>query len=150
MKYPFFEFSSRYANVTGTSIIDGYLRLGKHSLILYFLITLASMFFVTAAVGFVTSGFLENLFGIEYLDNWTVVILFLICAGILIIGRYSILDSLIKVIASVLVVSTVLALIIALWNGPVETSFDFVPPEIFTQGGILFIIALMGWDANAC
>ena len=58
LKYPFFEFSSRYANVTGTSIIDGYDRLGKPVLILYLLITIASMFFVTAAVGFVTTGFL--------------------------------------------------------------------------------------------
>ena len=145
LKYPFFEFSSRYSNVTGTSIIDGYKKLGKQSLLLYFLITIASMFFVTAAVGFVTAGFFENLFGIEHLDIWSVVILFLICAGILILGRYSILDSLIKIIASVLVVSTILALVLALWNGPVEPRDDFIPPEIFTQGGILFIIALMGW-----
>ena len=64
-KYPFFEFSSRYANVTGTSIIDGYQRLGKNALFLYFIITAISMFFVTAAVGFVTAGFLENLFQID-------------------------------------------------------------------------------------
>ena len=59
-KYPFFEYASRYANVTGTSVIDGYGRLGKNALLLYFIITIASMFFVTAAVGFVTAGFLEN------------------------------------------------------------------------------------------
>ena len=52
LKYPFFEYSSRYANITGTSIIDGYNRLGKPALILYLIITVASMFFVTAAVGF--------------------------------------------------------------------------------------------------
>ena len=27
-KYPFFEYGSRYANATGTSIIDGYKRMG--------------------------------------------------------------------------------------------------------------------------
>lgn len=70
-KYPFFEYSSRYANVTGTSIIDGYRRLGRHALVLYLVITVASMFFVTAAVGFVTAGFLENLFQIEFLGVWT-------------------------------------------------------------------------------
>ena len=145
LKYPFFEFSSRYSNVTGTSIIDGYHRLGKYYLLLYFLITIASMFFVTAAVGFVTAGFFENLFQIQFLEIWTVVILFAICAGILIIGRYSILDSLIKIIGAVLVVSTVMAFAIALWNGPVEQSVGFEPPEIFAQAGIFFIIALMGW-----
>ena len=53
LKYPFFEFSSRYANATGTSLIDGYKKLGRWALGLYFIITVASMFFVTAAVGLV-------------------------------------------------------------------------------------------------
>ena len=103
------------------------------------------MFFVTAAVGFVTAGFFENLFGIEFLENWTIVILFVICTGILIIGKYSALDSLIKVIGSVLVVSTVIAFILALINGPTEQMPGFEPPEIWTQAGIFFLIALMGW-----
>jgi len=37
LKYPFFEFGSRYANSTQTSIIDGYKKLGKPALWLYFL-----------------------------------------------------------------------------------------------------------------
>ena len=41
------------------------------------------MFFVTGAVGFVTAGFFENLFGIDFLEEFTVVILFAICVGIL-------------------------------------------------------------------
>ncbi|MCA9819523.1 MAG: divalent metal cation transporter, partial [Nitrosarchaeum sp.] len=51
MKYPFFEYGSRYANATQTSIIDGYQKLGKPVLWTYFLLTVASMFFVTGAVG---------------------------------------------------------------------------------------------------
>ena len=39
LKYPFFEFGSRYANVTGTSIIDGYFRLSKIAFYLYLIIT---------------------------------------------------------------------------------------------------------------
>ena len=104
-KYPFFEYGSRYANVTGTSIIDGYKSLGKNALVLYLLITIGSMFFVTAAVGFVTAGFLENLFHIEFLGIWTVVILFAVCCVILSVGKYRALDGLIKIIASVLVIS---------------------------------------------
>ena len=57
LKYPFFEYGSRYANSTQTSIIDGYKKLGTPALWLYFLLTIASMFFVTGAVGFVTAGF---------------------------------------------------------------------------------------------
>ena len=145
LKYPFFEFSSRYSNVTGTSIIDGYLRLGRRFLVLYLLITVASMFFVTAAVGFVTAGFFENLLQIEFLGIWTVVILFAICAAILIIGRYTMLDSLIKIVGAVLIVSTLLAFAVALWNGPVDAVPDFEPPELLTHAGLFFLIALMGW-----
>ena len=145
LKYPFFEYGSRYANVTGTSIIDGYDRLGRPALLLYFLITIASMFFVTAAVGFVTAGFFENLFQIDFLGTWTIVILFGICTGILIIGKYQTLDGLIKIIGSVLVASTFLAFILALINGPVEPINEFQVPEIWNQAGIFFLIALMGW-----
>ena len=148
-KYPFFEYGSRYANVTGTSIIDGYKRLGKNALVLYLLITIGSMFFVTAAVGFVTAGFLENLFHIEFLGIWTVVILFAICCGILCVGKYRALDGLIKIIASVLVITTVIAFFLALINGPVEKVEGFVPKQIWNQAGIFFLIALMGWMPTA-
>jgi len=148
-KYPFFEYGSRYANVTGTSIIDGYKKLGKKFLWLYLIITVASMFFVTAAVGFVTAGFLENLFQIEFLGIWTLVILFGVCAGILAIGRYNALDGLIKIIVGVLVVSTVIAFILAIINGPVEPVENFQPREIWNSAGIFFLIALMGWMPTA-
>lgn len=149
LKYPFFEYGSRYANVTGTSIIDGYKRLGRNALVLYFLITIGSMFFVTAAVGFVTAGFLENLFQIDFLDIWTVVILFIVCAAILTVGKYKALDSLIKIIASVLVISTVTAFVLAVVNGPVEKVENFEPKIIWDQAGIFFLIALMGWMPTA-
>ncbi|MCG8530441.1 MAG: Nramp family divalent metal transporter, partial [Desulfovibrionales bacterium] len=145
LKYPFYEFSSRYTSATGTSLIDGYLRLGRSYLLLYLAITVASMFFVTGAVGFVTAGFMENLFSAEFLDQWTLVILFAVCAAILVTGRYTVLDSLIKVIAAVLVVSTILAFAIAVYNGPSEQVPGFEVPEVLSGAGIFFLIALMGW-----
>ena len=149
MKYPFFEYGSRYANVTGTSIIDGYNKLGKKALFLYFGITVSSMFFVTAAVGFVTAGFFENLFQIEFLGIWSIVILFSICGGILIVGRFNALDKIIKVIGAVMLVSTVLAFLIAVYNGPVNPIDSFSPPEFWTTSGIFFLLALMGWMPTA-
>ncbi len=149
LKYPFFEYGSRYANVTGTSIIDGYKRLGKNALVLYFLITIGSMFFVTAAVGFVTAGFLENLFQIDFLGIWTVVILFIACAAILSVGKYRALDGLIKIIVFVLVISTITAFVLVIINGPVEKVEGFEPKIIWDQSGIFFLIALMGWMPTA-
>jgi Mn2+/Fe2+ NRAMP family transporter len=149
LKYPFFEYGSRYANVTQTSIIDGYKKLGRSVLWMYFLITIASMFFITGAVGFVTAGFFENLFGLEFLGEWTIILLFGICVLILAIGKYHVLDSLIKIVAIVLLISTVCAFLLVLWNGPVEPLENFVPKELWTSSGILFLLALMGWMPTA-
>ncbi|MBT8243478.1 MAG: divalent metal cation transporter [Nitrosopumilus sp.] len=149
LKYPFFEFGSRYANSTQTSIIDGYKKLGKPALWMYFLLTISSMFFVTGAVGFVTAGFFENLFGVDFLGEWTVVILFAVCVGILAVGKYNALDSLIKIIAIVLLVSTVSAFMFALYNGPIEPTFGFEPKELWNLSGIFFLLALMGWMPTA-
>lgn len=145
LKYPFFEYGSRYANSTQTSIIDGYKKLGKPALWLYFLLTIFSMFFVTGAVGFVTSGFFENLFGLDFLGELTIVILFFICILILAIGRFTVLDSLIKIIAIVLLVSTVSAFLFALYNGPSNSVIEFDSNDLLSSSGIFFLLALMGW-----
>ncbi|MFQ5782996.1 MAG: NRAMP family divalent metal transporter [Nitrosopumilus sp.] len=149
LKYPFFEYGSRYANSTQTSIIDGYKKLGTPALWLYFLLTIGSMFFVTGAVGFVTAGFFENLFGIDFLGEFTIIILFGICVSILAIGKYNALDSLIKIVAIVLVISTVSAFLLTLWNGPIEPVSNFLPKELWTASGIFFLLALMGWMPTA-
>jgi len=149
LKYPSFEHGSRYANVTGTSIIDGYEKLGRKFLILYLGITLGSMFFVTAAVGFVTAGFFENLFQIEFLGIWTIVILFAICGVILCVGRFGTLDGIIKVIGFVLIISTFVAFVLASINGPVEKAENFIPRDLWSDSGIFFLIALMGWMPTA-
>ncbi len=149
LKYPFFEYGSRYANVTQTSIIDGYKKIGKPVLWMYFLITIASMFFITGAVGFVTAGFFENLFGLDFLGQWTIILLFGICVLILAIGKYNILDSLIKIVAIVLLISTTCAFLLVLWNGPIEPVDNFIPKELWTGTGIFFLLALMGWMPTA-
>lgn len=153
LKYPFFEYGSRYANATGTSLIDGYKRVGNWMLWFYFIITIASMFFVTAAVGAVTSGFLDNLFGISSLiENGafiTTIALFIICFTLLVFGKYNVLDKLIKIIGSTLLISTLLAFILTLIKGPAEQISEFQTPEIWSTAGIGFMIALMGWMPTA-
>lgn len=148
-KYPFFEFGSRYANGTGESIIDGYKRMGGWMLWLYFLIVLGSMFFVSAAVGAVTSGFMQNLFGLGAYGTLTTITLFVGCALILILGKYGILDSLVKIIGAVLLFSTVLAFVLALLQGPEVPISEVKSPDIWSDSSILFIIALMGWMPTA-
>ncbi|MCF8258449.1 MAG: divalent metal cation transporter [Flavobacteriales bacterium] len=148
-KYPFFEYGSRYASATGESIIDGYARIGRWMLLVYAAITVVSMFLVTSAVGAVTSGFLQNLFGISSWGMNATAILFAVCVGLLLMGSYRALDTLVKVIGAVLLISTLIAFGLALHLGPETMAEGFVAPGIWDESGILFIIALMGWMPTA-
>lgn len=148
-KYPFFEFGSRYANATGESIIDGYARMGRWMLMLYAAITVVSMFLVSSAVGAVTSGFLQNLFGITGWGMNATALLFAVCVVLLLIGSYRALDTLIKIIGTVLLISTLVAFGLALYRGPSTMVEGFIAPSIWDSNGILFIIALMGWMPTA-
>ena len=68
LKYPFFEFGIRYTNVTGLSLIEGYLRRGKGYLWIYAIITLVTTFTILAALYVVTAGLFINLFNIPNLS----------------------------------------------------------------------------------
>ena len=146
-KYPFFEFASRYSNVTETSIIEGYKKLGNKILWAYLIITLISMFFISSAVGAVTVGFLQNLFQTSDLKILNHVILFTICGCILSFGKYSSLDSLIKIIGFTLLISTIISFILVLFKGPISN--HLFPIVEYNKLNILFIIALMGWMPTA-
>ncbi|MGB1248117.1 MAG: NRAMP family divalent metal transporter [Chitinophagales bacterium] len=151
-KYPFFEYGTRYAAATGKSLIDGYDKLGKWMLGIYFLISLSSMFFVMAAVGFVTAGFMENLFGIESPTNMAYLsslILLVICTVILALGKYKLLDNLIKVVGGVMLVSTLIAFVAVLVKGAAAPQVNFFDNSLITKDSLPFIIALMGWMPTA-
>ena len=148
-KYPFFEFAVRYTSATGISIIDGYARKGKWIVWAYFLLSIPSMVIVTAAVTFVTAGLLGTLLGIEMTTDLWAIILFIICVAILAIGKYKLLDNLLKLVGLVLLLSTLVAFVSALIHGPVERAPSFVPKEIYSISGIMFAIALMGWMPTA-
>jgi Mn2+/Fe2+ NRAMP family transporter len=148
-KYPFFEFGSRFAAATGKSLIEGYLKEGKWMLWLYFLISLGSMFTVTAAVTFVTAGMFNNLTGVTLNPAYVSGIILLVCTAILALGKYSILDSLLKIVGSALLISTLVAFFGALSKGQVTPVEGFVPKELFERDSIIFVIALMGWMPTA-
>jgi len=147
-KYPFFEFGTRYAYATKESLIEGYSRIGKWVLISYLVITILSMFTVIAAVGFVCSGLTSQIIGFTNLRTVTI-LLFVICFFILFFGRYVLLEDIIKLISTILLVSTLTAFIVCVVNGPVEVSDNFIKPVLSDKKSILFIIALMGWMPTA-
>ena len=148
-KYPFFEFGSRYAAATKKNLLEGYLAEGKWVLWVYFILSLTSMFTVTAAVTFVTAGMFNNLTGITLDPVYVSGLILVFCTLVLALGKYSVLDSMLKVIGSVLLISTIVAFIGALSKPQITPIADFVPKEILERDSIIFIIALMGWMPTA-
>lgn len=142
-KYPFFQFGPRYASATGESLLDGYKKMGNSILIAYFVLTFATMFTIQMAVTIVTAGLATSLFGdIVSTEVWALIIL-LICLGLLVIGKYKLLDSLIKIIIVVLTISTIAAVITAFTNNTHPISLTQVLPLEPLEVG--FLIAFMGW-----
>ena len=64
-KYPFFQFGPRYALATNKSLLEGYHKLGKVYLWIYFLINIATMFTIQTAVTIVTASLAANVFGVS-------------------------------------------------------------------------------------
>ncbi|WP_299769028.1 divalent metal cation transporter [uncultured Dokdonia sp.] len=149
IKYPSFQFGPRYAAATGNSLLHGYFKLGKGVLITYFILSLLTMFTIQTAVTIVTAGLAVQLFGLDWdIAVWSVMIT-LFCAAILALGRYKLLDNLMKVIILVLTVSTLFAVLFAFREsiategmGSSDGLIQLLPTD---AAGIAFLIAFMGW-----
>ncbi|EAQ39253.1 Mn2+ and Fe2+ transporter of the NRAMP family [Dokdonia sp. MED134] len=149
IKYPFFQMGPRYASVTGKSLLDGYYKLGKPVLWVYFFLTLGTMFTIQTAVTIVTAGIAVQLFGISNdIAVWSVAIT-LLCAAILTIGKYRILDKLMKVIIITLTISTLFAVFFAFRESVTHqgtgTTTDLIQLLPTDGAAIAFLIAFMGW-----
>jgi Mn2+/Fe2+ NRAMP family transporter len=152
-KYPFFQYGPRYAAATGESLLEGYKKLGKTTLLAYYAITFGTMFVIQMAVTIVTAGIASSLFFefpsfhlgsfiLSSVQIWSVLIL-CICFLILIFGRYTLLDKLMKLIIITLSISTIVAVSMALIKHETPLAFTQVLPETSLQ--IAFLIAFMGW-----
>jgi Mn2+/Fe2+ NRAMP family transporter len=142
-KYPFFQFGPRYAAATGESLLEGYRKLGKGFLRLYFVLNIASMFTIQAAVTIVTAGLAANIFGLTNdLAIWSFTIT-IIAFTILALGRYKLLDNMMKYIIILLTITTFIAVAIAFGKNTNPISLIQTLPEGAAEVG--FLIAFLGW-----
>ena len=142
-KYPFFQFGPRYAAATNETLLDGYKKLGKGVLTVYYVLNFATMFTIQAAVTIVTAALASQLFGFTTnLVFWSTILLF-ISMILLIVGKYKLLDNFMKFIIILLTISTLIAVSVALFNS--NDTFDVT--QILPSGTaeITFLIAFLGW-----
>ena len=159
VKFPAFRFGPQYAAATGHSLLDGYRRQGRWVLVVFALLTLATMFTITAVVTLVTAGVAIAVLGLEPFLAATVgtengpafisAVLIVLSAVLLAGGGYVWLDRFIKVVMPVLTVCTIVAMWFAL--GRIEWSWGELLPSgaVFDAAGIAFCVALIGWMPSA-
>ena len=142
-KYPFFQFGPRYTAATGETLLDGYNKLGKGVLITYYVLNFTTMFTIQAAVTIVTAGLASQLFGFTNdLVVWSTLLLF-ISLTFLVVGKYKLLDNLMKYIIVILTISTIIAVAVALFS--TKEAFDVT--QIIPSGAVelTFLVAFLGW-----
>jgi Mn2+/Fe2+ NRAMP family transporter len=151
-KYPAFSFGPRYAAATGTSLLEGYRRQGIWALCLYTVLTLGTMFTIQAAVTLVTAGIgaaLLDWSGPAALTGLTAA-LTAVCALILVVGHYSWLDKIIKLVVLVLTLSTFAATALVLPRVNWSTIRLIPSLELFGDPqAVMFMVALVGWMPSA-
>jgi len=144
LKYPFFEFATRYTVVKNETVLDGYRKIGKWALYLYLALTISTMFTIQAGVTLVTAAIFENWLDLNIgLFAASFVILFS-CVVIILLVKGESFIKIIKALILVLVVSTVISVFMTR-NVALTPSDGFVGPEILSYAGVTFLIALVGW-----
>ena len=150
LKYPFFEYGPRYAAATGMSLVEGYRHIGRWALWLYFAITVTTSVVIQTAIVLFTAFLLNYTFDLTWPIPVTGGVLLLVCGASLWIGRFPLLDRVVKVILVALAVSTIAAAVVTM--GRVDWSTLRVLPVVGAAEGAVsfaFLLALVGWMPSA-
>jgi Mn2+/Fe2+ NRAMP family transporter len=143
-KYPFFLYGQRYTAATGESLLAGYKRQGIVYIYIFLGINILTGIINTAGVAMLSGTLFAGYgFSAGNIPIFTVGIL-IICGGIILVGRYKMLDKVAKVAVVLLGLSTLVALGLAFSHGPVG-SVDFTGPAPWTWVAFPFLVMLLGW-----
>lgn len=143
-KYPFFLYSQRYTLATGETIVHAYRRMGPAHLNTFLLFTFFNGAWSIGGVALITGSLLTFL---PFLSGTNPVLLMsvvtFVCIGIAMAGRYRALDKTAKTVVSLLALSTVTAVVLALTGGHGQSpEVEVSPYQMATFG---FVIVFMGW-----
>jgi len=147
LKYPFFEYGPRYAAATGESLVEGYLRVGRWALWLYLLITVVTALIIQVAVVLFTAFVARQVFGLTLSMPVMTAAVVAACVVVLLVGRFRGLDWVVKIIITLLAVSTVFAAAVAVRRVDPGTIVPW--PAGVDHVAFPFILALVGWMPSA-
>ena len=147
LKYPFFEYGPRYAAATGESLVEGYLRVGRWALWLYFLITVATALIIQLAIVLFTAFLFQFVFGLTLSLPVVAALVVAGCGTLLITGKFRALDRTVKAVLVLLALSTLVA---AIAIAPRVDARTLTPWPL--GAGVVafpFLLALVGWMPSA-
>ena len=143
VKYPTFLFGATYAAATGDTLVEGYKRMGRWVVVLFFFMQIFEYTFAISGVTVTTAAIIRSVFGFEagiFLELGLV----FICMAILALGRYSVLEDITRVLVILFTVGTVIAAIVATVG--IDTNGASLSADLtFDTPTILFLIAVAGW-----
>ena len=144
LKLPFFLYGQRYTSATGESLLAGYRRHGVVYVWIFLLINILTGTINIAGVGMLAGALLAG-YGITGVSvPWLTVALFAVCALLILLGHYKLLDGLAKVMIVLLAFGTLAAVAFALPSRPAVAA-GFQAPSPYTWASFAFLISLLGW-----
>ncbi|MDX1491824.1 MAG: divalent metal cation transporter [Pseudohongiellaceae bacterium] len=144
LKYPFFRFGVQYTIHHGESLVSGYFRKGRNTLLAFTLLNIIAAVVNTAGVLILSASLLQYFLPWELSLTTLCWTLLLICLSILLAGHYRLLDTLSKVLMLVLTLTTVAAVVIA-WTKGAATPTNFTSPSPWELSSLAFLVAMIGW-----
>lgn len=144
LKLPFFKAGPLYAAHSGKSLLESFHEQGRAAMLLFYGITLSTMFAVQAVVTLITASVLAYIFDLHF-PLWVIAAAILgICGTLLLVGHFKWLNNTMKWVIILLAVTTIITLLAASlqYSAPTETITSF---SFFNQLDVFFLIALVGW-----
>ena len=142
LKYPFFAAGARYTAATGESLLHGYLKQGRGYLWLFTGLNVIASIASTAGVCMLTAAMLTQFIPLP-IDVLALLVL-ISSLLLLILGHYSLLDRLTKIIMFALTLTTLVAVALALDHVKPLAS-QFISPSPWQWAHVGFLVAMMGW-----
>ena len=142
LKYPFFAAGARYTAATGESLLHGYLKQGRGYLWLFTGLNVIASIASTAGVCMLTAAMLTQFIPLP-IDVLALLVL-ISSLLLLILGHYSLLDRLTKIIMFTLTLTTLIAVALALDHVKPLAS-QFISPSPWQWAHVGFLVAMMGW-----
>ena len=145
LKYPFFVLGPRYAKQHNQSLVNGFAEIGNWAIWILGVLTITTMFTIQAAVTIVTAGLVQKMTGVTFNAVSISIIILIICLSILQIGKFKILDHLMKVVMIVLSISTIVAFFLSFQNDVDYTAMAQSTFSLKKNQDLSFLVTFVGW-----